>query len=106
MKPTRRAVAVISIAIAVLCLGVAGGVAWRVEKALGNSRRATAASELLGVEIRAVGTQPNPGFEGITAPAVFKSAAAFQGKIYISGPAGLYVYAADASLEHLSLIHI
>ena len=106
MKPTRRTVAVISIAVAVLCLGVAGGVAWRVERALGDSRRATAASELLTVETRAVGTQPNPGFEGITAPAVFKSAAAFHGKIYISGPAGLYVYAADASLEHVYRVGI
>jgi hypothetical protein len=99
-------VAVISIAIAVLFLGVAGAVIWRVEKALGNSKREAAASELLGVENRAVGTQTNPGFEGITAPAVFKSAAAFQGKIYISGPAGLYVYSADTSLEHFYRVGI
>jgi ligand-binding sensor domain-containing protein len=106
MKPQRRNVAVISIAIAALCLGVAGVVIWRVEKALSNSRRETAASELLGVETRAVGTQSNPGFEGITAPAVFKSVAAFQGKIYLSGPAGLYVYSGDASLEHFYRVGI
>lgn len=106
MKPQRHTVAVTAIAVAVLFLGVAGGVIWRVEKALGNSRRETAASELLGVETRAVGIQPNPGFEGITAPAVFKSAAAFQGKIYLSGPAGLYVYAADTSLEHFYRVGI
>ena len=106
MKPTRRTVAVISIAIAVLCLGVVGGVVWRVEKALGNSKREAAASERLGVETQGVRTQPNPGFEGITAPAVFKSAAAFQGKIYLSGPAGLYVYTADVSLEHFYRVGI
>jgi ligand-binding sensor domain-containing protein len=106
MKLQRRTVAVISIAITALCLGVAGVVTWRVEKALSNSRRETAASELLGVEARAVGAQPNPGFEGITAPAVFKSVAAFQGKIYLSGPAGLYVYADDASLEHFYRVGI
>jgi hypothetical protein len=106
MKPSRRTAAVISIAIAVLCLGVAVDVIWRVEKALGNSERQTAASQLLGVEIRTVGTQPNPGFEGIAAPAVFKSAAAFQGKIYISGPAGLYVYSADKFLDHVYRVGI
>jgi len=100
MKPQRRTVAVISVATAVLCLAVAGVVVWRVEKALIGSRRETAASELLSVEIRTVGTQPNPGFEGITSPAVFKSVAAFQGKIYLSGPAGLAVYATDGTLEH------
>jgi hypothetical protein len=106
MKPRRRTVAVISIAMAVLCLGVAGVVIWRVEKALGNSKRETAASELLRVENRVVGVQPNPGFEGITAPAVFKSVAGFQGKIYVSGPAGLYVYATDGTLEHVYRVGI
>jgi hypothetical protein len=45
--------------------------------------------------------QPNPGFEGITAPAVFKSVAAFQGRIYLVGPAGLFSYSIDGSLEHI-----
>jgi len=80
MKLQRRTVAVISIAITALCLGVAGVVTWRVEKALSNSRRETAASELLGVEARAVGAQPIPASRNHRA-AVFKSVAAFQGKI-------------------------
>ena len=106
MKLQRRTVAILSIATAVWCLAVGGAVIWRVEKALTNSRRATAASELLGVETGAVGGQPNPGFEGITAPAVFKSAAAFQGKIYLSGPTGLSVYAPTGSLEHFYRVGI
>jgi len=106
MKLQRRTVAVISVATAVLCLAVVGVVIWRVEKALIGSRRETAASELLGVEIRAVGTQPNPGFEGITSPAIFKSAAAFQGRIYLSGPAGLSVYATDGTLERFYRVGI
>jgi hypothetical protein len=106
MKLQRRTVAVISVAMAVVCLGVASVVIWRVEKALGSSRREAAASELLGIETRLVGSQPNPGFEGISAPAVFKSAAAFQGRIYISGPAGLGVYATDGTLEHFYRVGI
>jgi ligand-binding sensor domain-containing protein len=77
-----------------------------VEKALIGSSRETAASELLGVEIGVVGTQPNPGFEGIASPAIFKSAAAFQGRIYLSGPAGLSVYATDGTLEHFYRVGI
>ena len=106
MKLQRRTVAVISVATAVLCLAVVGVVIWRVEKALIGSRRDTAASELLGVEVRAVGTQPNSGFEGITSPAIFKSAAAFQGRIYLSGPAGLSVYATDGTLERFYRVGI
>jgi ligand-binding sensor domain-containing protein len=106
MTPQRRTVVVISVATVVLCLAVAGVVIWRVENALVGSRRETAASELLGVEIRAVGAQPNPGFEGITSPAIFKSAAAFQGRIYLSGPAGLSVYATDGTLEHFYRVGI
>ena len=106
MTPQRRTVVVISVATVVLCLAVAGVVIWRVENALVGSRRETAASELLGVEIRTVGAQPNPGFEGITSPAIFKSAAAFQGRIYLSGPAGLSVYATDGTLEHFYRVGI
>ena len=106
MTPQRRTVVVISVATVVLCLAVVGVVIWRVENALVGSRRETAASELLGVEIRAVGAQPNLGFEGITSPAIFKSAAAFQGRIYLSGPAGLSVYATDGTLEHFYRVGI
>jgi ligand-binding sensor domain-containing protein len=106
MTPQRRTVVVISVATVVLCLAVVGVVIWRVENALVGSRRETATSELLGVEIRTVGAQPNPGFEGITSPAIFKSAAAFQGRIYLSGPAGLSVYATDGTLEHFYRVGI
>ncbi len=106
MKLQRRTVAVLAIATSAMCLGAAGVVMWRVENALNNSRRLTAASELLGVESRHVGSQPNPGFEEITAPAVFKSAASFQGKIYLSGPAGLSVFSPDALLEHFYRVGI
>jgi hypothetical protein len=60
-----------------------------------------ARSESFGVEIRTFGPQPNPGFEGITAPAVFKCAVVFQGHIYLAGPAGLFAYSIDGALEHI-----
>jgi ligand-binding sensor domain-containing protein len=106
MKLQRRSAAVLAIATAVLGLSVAGTVIWRVENALSNSRRSSASAELLGVDSKPVGSQPNPGFEVFTTPAVFKSAAAFQGKIYLAGPAGLSVFSLDASLEHFYRVGI
>jgi ligand-binding sensor domain-containing protein len=101
MKLQRRTAAVFAIAGGLLCLTIAGVVFWRVEGALGRSRRQAAERELLGVEVGTLGLQPNPGFEGITAPAVFNSVALFQGHFYLSGPAGLYVYALEGTLEHI-----
>jgi ligand-binding sensor domain-containing protein len=68
---------------------------------LGSSRREAAERELLGFEVRTLGAQPNPGFEGLLSPAIYKSAAVFEGQIYLAGPAGLYAYAADGTLEHV-----
>ena len=101
MKAKRRTVAVVAVAMALLGLATAAVVIWRVERALGDSDRQAGQKELLGFEIRNVGALPNPGFEGITTPALYESAALFQGKFYLAGPAGLYAYAADATLEHL-----
>jgi hypothetical protein len=101
MKLQRRTVAVSAIAVALLCLVTSGIVVWRVERALGVSNRRAAERELLGLEVRTLAAQPNSGFEGITAPAVYESAAVFQGHIYLAGPAGLYVYATDGTPEHV-----
>jgi hypothetical protein len=84
-----------------LCLVVFGLVAWHVERVLGGANRDAAQKNRFDVEERTLGAQPNPGFEGISAPAVFKSAALFQGQIYLAGPAGLYAYAADGTPEHI-----
>jgi ligand-binding sensor domain-containing protein len=101
MKLDRRLVAAIAIVAALVCLAVSAVVIWRVEKALGSSRREAAERELLGFEVRTLGAQLNPGFEGISSPAVYKSAAVFNGRIYLAGPAGLYAYSADGTLEHI-----
>jgi ligand-binding sensor domain-containing protein len=101
MKLQRRSVTIAGIAAASLCLVVSGLVIWRVERALGGANRDATHQDRFDVEERRLGAQPNPGFEGIWAPAVFKSAASFQGSIYLAGPAGLYAYAADGRLEHI-----
>jgi ligand-binding sensor domain-containing protein len=101
MKLKRRTVTIGAIAAVLLCLAVSVVVVWRVERALGGAGRDVAQKELLDVEVHTLGMQPNPGFEGITAPAVFKSVAAFQGRIYLVGPAGLFSYSIDGSLEHI-----
>jgi len=101
MKFQRRTVSVIAIAAALLCLTIAGVVFLRVEGALDRSRKQATERELLDVEVGTLGGQPNPGFEGITAPAVFKGAALFQGHFYLSGPAGLYAYALEGTLEQI-----
>jgi len=101
MKLNRRQVAALAIGSALVCLTVCGAVIWRVESALNSSRRDAAQGELLGFEAHTLGAQPNPGFEGIWAPAVYKSAAVFEGRIYLAGPAGLYAYATDGTLERI-----
>jgi len=101
MKPQRRRMAILAIAATGVCIAVCGVVVWRVERAVRSTERDVAQRELLGVEVRTLGTQPNPGFEGITAPAVYTSVAAYQGKIYLAGPAGLYAYSSDGSLNHI-----
>ena len=35
------------------------------------------------------------------APGIFKTGASFEGKFYLSGPAGLYEYGSDGSLQHI-----
>jgi ligand-binding sensor domain-containing protein len=85
----------------VLSLAVGGAVVWRVERALNASRGDAAQKELLAVDERTLGAVPNPGFEAMAVPAVFKSGAFFQSGIYLAGPAGLYAYSADGSLVHL-----
>jgi ligand-binding sensor domain-containing protein len=105
MKLRRRTIAGFSIA-AFLSLAVCGIVAWRVERALNLSRREAAQNGLLAVVEGPLGALPNPGFEGISAPAVFKSAAFYQGRLYLAGPAGLFVYTTGGALEHIYRVGI
>jgi hypothetical protein len=95
----RRTTAVLGIAILLLCL-VAGGI-WRTERALREAGRKVAHGRDIAVTIRAFVSDPNPGFETISTPASFRSAAAFNGRFYLAGPGGLFVYSNDGSLLHV-----
>jgi ligand-binding sensor domain-containing protein len=101
MNPHRRTVAVLAIAAAALSLITVAAVLWRVQQTLRSSERALAAQEQLPFELRTLGELPNPGFEAMSAPAVYKAAASFQGLIYLSGPAGLYAWSAEGTLDHI-----
>ncbi|HEY1257202.1 MAG TPA: hypothetical protein VGF01_20720, partial [Terracidiphilus sp.] len=105
MKLQRRTIFLVA-AAALLALTMAGVVVWRVERALSAGRREAAAKELLPVEERTVGLQPNPGFEGISSPAAYKSGAVYQGHICLAGPAGLSLYTVDGVLERIYRVGI
>ncbi len=100
MKLSRRSQAVLAIAAGLLCV-LAAVVVWQAERALERAKRSAAAGRELAVTAVPVGTQANPGFEALTAPAVFKSGAEFEGRFYLSGPAGLYSYSLDGALERI-----
>ena len=96
-----RRLAVLGIAASVLCFSAIAFVVWRAQRTLGGAERVLAEAARLDVDVRAVAAQPNPGFEALSAPAVFKSAASFGGRLYLAGPAGLFAYALDGTLEHI-----
>jgi ligand-binding sensor domain-containing protein len=100
VKLSRRAVAVLAIAAVLLCL-VAAGVIWKAERTLRGSERNAAAGKNIPVTVRIFAPEPNPGFEALSAPAVFRSAASFEGRFYLSGPAGLFAYSNDGLLERI-----
>ena len=101
MKLQRRAIAVLAIAGSLLSAAALGVVVWRAQRAMSRSEQNFAAGEDMPVTVRALAPEPNPGFEGVQAPAVFKSGAEFDGKLYLAGPAGLYAYTEDGVLEHI-----
>lgn len=103
MKLSRRAQAVLAIAAGVLCLATAA-VVWRVERALHGSERQVNAGQFLGVSVRTLTPPANPGFEPISAPAAFHSAALFEGRLYLAGPAGLFAYSTSGALEHIDRV--
>lgn len=74
---------------------------WRVERAWRGSERAVRSDYDLAVGVSPVTEEPNPGFQAFSAPAVYRSAAFFDGRLYLAGPAGLYAYSLDGSLEHV-----
>jgi len=95
----RRNLAVFSIVGGLLFLGIATVAIWRAERALGAARLEQQQSADLGADIAAVTPEPNPGFEAISAPAVFRGMVEYEGRLYLSGPQGLSVYDMSGQLE-------
>lgn len=100
MKLGKGAVLVMTAAAAV-CVAVAAVAVWRAQRALNRSEREVTLAGQLAVDVRRLSAQSNPGFESISAPAVFRSAAWFEGRFYLAGPAGLFVWSPAGELKHV-----
>jgi len=82
---------------AVFALGIAAFVFLRAQRSLDRAGVAVAGEGRFPFEMRAIGRMENPGFEWIASPATYTAGALYRGKLYVSGPSGLFVYgAADA----------
>jgi len=79
----------------VVALGVAAfvfAIFFRAQHTLDRAGAAVASEGHYAVELSTLGRMENPGFEAIASPATYVSGAWFEGKLYLSGPLGLFVY--------------
>jgi hypothetical protein len=79
---------------AVVVLGAAAFVFMRAQHSLDRATGMVAREGRFPFEMRVVGRMENPGFESIASPATYTSGAIYQGKLYVSGPSGLFIYGA------------
>ena len=82
---------------AMVLLGALGVVVLRVRHTLEQATANVLRDASLGFEVRQVGAARDVGFQGVSSPASFRDAAFFDGQLYLSGPAGLFAYAADGT---------
>src|SRR5277367_5581641 len=101
MKPRRRFVAVVLIAVTAFCLGFALIVAFRVHCVLRQTSAAIDAEDNFAVDVRPVNLSTASRFDWIAAPAVFSAGEPYQGKLYLCGPSGLYEYSSSGDLLHV-----
>jgi len=83
---------------AVFVLGVAAFVfsVWiKAQHSLDRAAATVAREGRFPLEIKTLGRMENPGFEAIASPVAYTSGALYQGKLYVSGPSGLFVYGAS-----------
>lgn len=77
---------------AVVVMGAAAFVFMRAQHSLDRAGAEVARDGRFPVELRTIGRLENPGFEAIASPDRYISGAFYQGKLYVSGPSGLFVY--------------
>jgi ligand-binding sensor domain-containing protein len=71
---------------------------WRASSSLKNATASVAQEGLVPFRTIPLDKPVPKGFESISAPAQFHDAALFQGRFYLCGPPGLFVYDANGSL--------
>jgi hypothetical protein len=79
---------------AVVVLGAAAFVFMRAQHSLDRAGVAVAREGRFPFAMRPVGRMENAGFEAIASPATYTSGAFYQGKLFVSGPSGLFVFGA------------
>jgi len=85
-----------AVAATLVAVAVAGG--WRVSRALRDSREEVRSERTFTYVVRPYVAPAASLFEAVSAPAVFRQAAQFQGHLFIAGPAGLFEYDANGTL--------
>jgi ligand-binding sensor domain-containing protein len=79
-------------AVAAALLASGGLFAWHVAHVLRAARLEVRSEGAFSFLVRRYDAPPSSLFETVSAPAVFREAAPFQGHLYIAGPAGLFEY--------------
>lgn len=88
------------LAVAAACVGIfAGSAWWRASQALREASEAVAAEGTYrSEEVRLERAAP-AGFEILSAPAAYRDAAEYNGRLYVAGATGLTVFGEDGAVE-------
>jgi ligand-binding sensor domain-containing protein len=95
---TRRTILLLA-PIATVIIGVSAVVVLRVRHALNQTTAQVTSEREVPFQLQRLDRPSDSGFEAVSSPAVFRDATVFNGHLYLSGPAGLFAYAADGTLR-------
>ena len=96
-----RLAGLVLISVAALCLSFALVVTWRVHRVLRQTSAAIEAEQSFEAEVSPLSLAAGSRFDWIAPPAVFSAGAVYQGRLYLCGPSGLYVYSDSGELFHV-----
>src|SRR5437868_1526083 len=97
-RVSRKTVLLSGAVVAVAAVIVGGPILWRARSALSAATDRVTAEEDLRITVRPVSLPLPPGLESIGAPAVFNDAQVYQGRLFLTGPAGLTAYDANGGV--------